>query len=258
MVTWQNNQRGADKPRFGQVAGLRVHFQRKLFTRAFRPNEALALEDSTHNLPAFGRLYLWAADRLYNEFAWAYDLTAWVVSTGRWDRWRRMALDYVDQQPVLEVGFGTGEILIEMTRRGWEAAGLDLSPAMHRVTARKMHRCGIAAPRFLGRAQALPFHDESFGSIVATFPAEYIVDPASLHEFHRVLQPGGRLIIAGMVVYRQNAWWSDLNRLVFGAGPSTPLGRFQHKTDAAGLPSKLIVREDPPWSVPIIVAEKQS
>lgn len=227
------------------------------FTRIPYPNEALALEDTTHNLPAFGRLYLWATHRLYNEFAWAYDLTAWVVSAGRWDRWRRMALDYVEQQPVLEIGFGTGELLIEMARRGWQVSGLDLSPAMHRVTARKMRQRGISAPRFQGRVQALPFPDGSFGSIVATFPAEYIVDPASLHEFNRVLQPGGRLIIAGMVVYRQNAWWSGLSRLLFDAAPSSPIDHFQQHTDAAGLPAELILRDDSPWSVPIIVAEKQ-
>ena len=233
------------------------HDNRDGSTRATYPNEELALADTIHNLPAFGRLYLWATHRLYDEFAWAYDLTAWIVSAGRWDRWRCMALDYVEQQPVLEIGFGTGELLIEMARRGWRVAGVDLSPAMHRVTARKMRRRGIAAPRFQGRAQALPLPDESFGSIVATFPAEYIVDPASLHEFNRVLQPGGRLIIAGMVVYRQNAWWSGLSRLLFGAAPSTPLDRFQQHTDAAGLPAELIVRDDPPWSVPIIVAEKR-
>lgn len=213
--------------------------------------------EAVRGLPAIGRLYLWATHRLYNEFAWAYDLTAWTVSAGRWDRWRRIALDYVQRQPVLEIGFGTGELLIEMVYRGWQVVGVDLSPAMHRITGRKMRRRGIAAPRLQGRAQALPFPAERFGSIVATFPAEYIVDRASLHEFNRVLQPGGRLIIAGMVVYRQNAWWSGLSRLLFGAAPSTPLGRFQQYTDAAGLPADLIVRDDPPWSVPIIVAEKQ-
>ena len=214
-------------------------------------------EDPDHTLPPFGRLYLWATHRLYDEFAWAYDLAAWIVSAGRWDRWRRMSLDYVEQQPVLEIGFGTGELLIEMARRGWQVAGLDLSPAMHRVTARKMRKRGVAAPRFQGRAQALPFPDESFGSIVATFPAEYIVDVASLHEFQRVLRPGGRLIIAGMVVLRQNAAWDRLSSLLFGDVPSNPLDRFQQQAENAGLPSELILRDDPPWLVPIIVAEKR-
>ena len=207
-------------------------------------------------LPVAGRLYLWATHRLYDEFAWTYDLVAWTVSAGRWDRWRRLALDYVATQPVLEVGFGTGELLIEMARRGWQAVGIDLSTAMHRQTAAKLRRRGVAAPRHQGRVQALPYADRAFGAVVATFPAEYIVDPASLAEIQRVLRPGGRLIIAGMVVYRQDAWWSQVSRLIFGDAPGAPVGRFEQRLESAGLRPELILRDDPPWTVPIIVAEK--
>ena len=80
---------------------------------------------------------------MYNEFAWAYDLAAWIVSAGRWDRWRRMALDYAPRGPLLEVGFGTGELLIELARQGWPAVGLDPSPAKQRVTARNKRRRGL-------------------------------------------------------------------------------------------------------------------
>jgi SAM-dependent methyltransferase len=214
-------------------------------------------DDANRKLPLFGRLYLWATHRLYDELAWTYDLAAWIVSTGRWDRWRRLALDYVAMQPVLEVGFGTGELLIQMARRNWRVVGIDPSSAMHRQTAAKMRRRRIVAPRHQGRVQALPYADQAFGAVVATFPAEYIVDPASLAEIHRVLRPGGRLIIAGMVVYRQNAWWRDLSRLVFGDGPSTPVSRFEDLLESAGLRAELILRDDPPWTVPIVVAEKQ-
>jgi ubiquinone/menaquinone biosynthesis C-methylase UbiE len=67
----------------------------------------------------FARLYLWATHRLYDEFAWAYDLASWLVSLGRWSGWRRRALDHVVGQRVLEVGFGTGGLLLELR----EAAG---------------------------------------------------------------------------------------------------------------------------------------
>ncbi|MFN2165177.1 MAG: class I SAM-dependent methyltransferase, partial [Anaerolineae bacterium] len=107
------------------------------------------------HLPPLARLYLWATHRLYNEFAWAYDLVAWAVSLGRWDGWRRLALDYVVLQPVLEVGFGTGELLMAMARLGWDVTGLDLSPAMQGVTARKMRRRHLWAPRIRGRVQDL-------------------------------------------------------------------------------------------------------
>lgn len=217
----------------------------------------LAMTDA-HPLPPLGRLYLWAAHRLYNEFAWSYDLAAWIVSAGRWDRWRRMALDYIRQQPVLEIGFGTGHLLAAMAGRGWQAVGVDLSPAMQRQAAAKLRRCGLYAPRLQGRAQQLPLADASFASVVSTFPAEYIVDPASLAEFCRVLEPGGRLIVAGLIVVRQNdsTLQSGLNKLAFGQPAASPLARAVERCAAAGLAAQVLWRDDAPWRVPIIVAEK--
>ena len=153
------------------------------------------------------RLYLWATERLYNEWAWAYDLVSWVVSLGRWSHWRRMALEYVAGGRVLEIGFGTGELLIEMAERGWFRLRAGSSAAMHRVTAGKMRRRGIWAPRIRGCAQALPFADGSLDVLIATFPAGYILSPDTLQEAARVLRDpesaraglGGRLIVAGFV-----------------------------------------------------------
>lgn len=212
------------------------------------------------SLPPLGRLYLWATRRLYNEFAWSYDLAAWIVSAGRWDRWRRMALDYVGQQPALEVGFGTGHLLAAMAESGWPAVGVDLSPAMQRQAAARMRRRGLAVSCVQGRAQGLPFAGASFGSVVSTFPAEYIVDPASLAEFHRVLKPGGRLIVAGLIVTLETdcAWWNGINRRAFGEPAADPLERVVQRCADAGLAAQVLWREDAPWRVPIILAEKRS
>lgn len=212
--------------------------------------------DDRRTLPPLARLYLWATRRLYNEFAWSYDLVAWIVSGGRWDRWRRMALDHVVDQPVLEVGFGTGELLLEMIRRGWQVIGVDLSPAMHRVTSRKLRRRGLWVLRAQTRSQTLPFPDDFFAAIVSTFPAEYVVDPASLREFWRVLRPGGRLVIAGLVVQRSGPAWSRGSALVFGDAPAHPVDAQQARLAAAGFETRLVLRDDPPWQVPVIIAEK--
>lgn len=216
------------------------------------------MSNTPSSLPLLGRLYLWATHRLYNEFAWSYDLAAWIVSAGRWDRWRRMALDYVKQQPVLEVGFGTGHLLAAMAERGWPAVGIDLSPAMQRQAAATLRRRGIYAPRLQGRAQQLPFAGESLGSVIATFPAEYIVDPASLAEFQRVLKPGGRLIVAGLFVTldTERLAWRWLNRQIVGAASPSPLARVGQRLAAAGLAMQVLWRDDPPWRVPVIVVEK--
>jgi SAM-dependent methyltransferase len=207
-------------------------------------------------LPLAGRLYLWATYRLYAELAFAYDAAAWIVSLGRWDRWRRMALDYVPAGPVLEVGFGTGDLLMEMARRGWDVTGLDPSPAMHRVTARKMRRRGLWAPRLQGTAESLPFPDQAFGAIVCTFPAGYIGDPATLREFRRVLRhPDGRLIIAGLVVFLDRPALSGLSRALLGDTAKGPLALVQDLAESAGLAVETVMRADPPWRVPVIIAE---
>jgi ubiquinone/menaquinone biosynthesis C-methylase UbiE len=212
-------------------------------------------------LRGISRLYLWAAHRLYNEFAPLYDLASWLVSTGHWGGWRRFALDYVTGPRVLEVGFGTGELLAQMAGDGVSIYGIELSRAMQRVTARKLDRLGLSAPRLLGRAQGLPFGDGCFDTIVSTFPAEYIVDPDALKEMRRVLRgpggpddPGGRLVIVGLAVYRAGAPIPAR----FWVRPEDPvLETFCEQLNAMGLACHLISRFAGATRVPVIVAERR-
>ena len=46
-----------------------------------------------------------------------------------------------------------------------------------------------------GSAQHLPFSNDSFDTVVSTFPSEYIYDPDTIAEVARVLRPGGRFIV---------------------------------------------------------------
>jgi len=218
----------------------------------------------------FARLYLWATYRLYAEFAWAYDPVSWLVSLGRWSSWRRIALDHVvvegatTGQRVLEVAFGTGELLLEMEGRGVHAVGLERSPAMHRVTARKLARRGWQVPRVCGLSQAMPFVDGWFDSIVSTFPAGYILDPATLCEVARLLRPpdraagrrGGRLVVVGMVVTMDNRLWQQAMRFLFGVQEEAVLDRFGRVAAAAGLQVQVIERESGGWRVPVVLAER--
>ena len=212
-----------------------------------------------------GRLYIWATYRLYDEFAWAYDLVSWLVSLGRWSGWRLSALDQITGQRVLEVGFGTGELLSEMAVRGLEPVGLDASPAMHRVTARKLARRALDIPRVSGVTQAMPFPDGSFDSIVCTFPAGYILEPATLCEAARVLSPpdpataraGGRLVVVGMVVAIDVPVWRRAMQFLFGAQGGAVLERFTGLAQAAGLHVDILEQGDGRMRVPVVVAERQ-
>lgn len=212
------------------------------------------------------RLYIWATYRLYQELAWAYDLVSWLVSLGHWSGWRRSALDYVVGRRVLEVGFGTGELLVEMAGRDLAAIGVDPSLAMHRVAARKLSRRHVEVPRLQGLAQAMPFADEQFDAILCTFPAGYIVEAQTLLEVARLLRPrnpvtgdgGGRLVVVGMVVWMDNRLWRRATQLLFGAGGEAVVDRFRRLAEAAGLQVSVSDCRGPGLRVPVVLAERRS
>jgi ubiquinone/menaquinone biosynthesis C-methylase UbiE len=133
---------------------------------------------------------------LYNQFAWTYDLVAWAVSMGRWTAWGRTAIPHLQGRRVLELAHGPGHLLVAMGRDGLTPVGLDLSPHMGRLAKRRLRRSGLPVPLVRARAQALPFRDGCFDSAVATFPTDFILDPATLADTARVLRPDGRLVVA--------------------------------------------------------------
>ena len=203
-----------------------------------------------------GRLYLWACHRLYNEFAWTYDWVSWLVSLGHWWGWRKAALDYLIGPRVLEVGFGTGDLLIEIARQGWDVHGLDLSPAMQRITARKMRRCRVWAPRVRGLVQTMPFPDGTFHSIVSTCPAEFILQSPTWQEFGRVLAPGGRLIVTGTSLHADNWFLQWVFRIIFDTLEQSPSSWHERITTAAGLKVTEVEHGEQPLRTQVIIAEK--
>jgi ubiquinone/menaquinone biosynthesis C-methylase UbiE len=135
---------------------------------------------------------------LYNQLAWTYDAVAWLVSFGQWPAWRRAVSLFVQEGPVLELGFGTGGLMADMTDWPIAPIGVDLSPYMARLAQRRLQRQG-ATPRLVrGQAQYLPFPDTSFANVVAAFPTDFILDPQTLSAIARILQPGGCLVVAVM------------------------------------------------------------
>lgn len=54
-------------------------------------------------------LYMWLANRLYDELAWLYDPISRMLSMGRLPAWRCATLEHVKGRRVLEIGIGTGE-----------------------------------------------------------------------------------------------------------------------------------------------------
>ena len=120
---------------------------------------------------------------------------------------------------LLDAGCGTGGFLAALRR-----ARPDLARTGLEYDSRAATRAAVkaAAPVAQGSANAMPFADGSFAAVIsADVLCHAGVDPASaLAEFHRVLQPGGRLVL-NMPAY---AWLSSAHdRRVANARRVTPL-----------------------------------
>lgn len=131
---------------------------------------------------------------LYHSFAWSYDLVAASVSFGKWNDWVKEVLPLISGKKVLEIGFGPGHLQVELMQRGYQVCGLDESKQMVRQAARRIKNQCQRANLARGLAQCMPF-PETFETIVATFPSDYIFDPNTIKDIYRVLSPGGMVIV---------------------------------------------------------------
>ena len=141
----------------------------------------------------------------YNRLSRWYD---WIA--GSEDRYRQMGVQTLNPQPterLLEIGFGTGQCLLEFARQvgsdGW-VCGFELSEGMAAVADERISTAGLGdrVSLLLGDAVELPFADHSFDAIFASFTLELFDTPdipRVLQQCARILRPGGRLATVTLV-----------------------------------------------------------
>jgi ubiquinone/menaquinone biosynthesis C-methylase UbiE len=132
---------------------------------------------------------------LYHRFAWSYDIVSDLVSLGQWRSWQLAAMPYVLGSDILDLGHGPGHMLLNFAGQACHPVGIDVSPQMGRIARRRLLNDGYSPNLVRGRGQSLPFAPESFDTVLATFPTPYIIAPETALAIHRVLRPGGRLVI---------------------------------------------------------------
>jgi SAM-dependent methyltransferase len=202
------------------------------------------------------QLYAWGCQRLYDQLAFCYELVAWLVSLGQWSGWRRLALDHIQAGPVLEVGFGTGVLLAELLARGYTATGLERSSAMQVIAQRRLATL-VVPPLVQANAQTMPLPANHFATIIATFPAPYILDPTTLSECTRLLCPRGRLVIVGLWVTLLPAWLGQLVPFFYGQPSAEFMALLNQRMVGAGLAPHLFAQRSGGALVGIMVAEKR-
>lgn len=143
------------------------------------------------------------AAALYDRLAWIYDLWGHLTESKARDRVLDLARLRNGQQ-VLEVAVGTG-LLFERLVRGnpdGRNVGIDLSAGMLAKAERRLRKARLSNYQLsVGDATAIEQRDASFDVVLNNYMFDLLDEDTwddVLDEFHRVLRPGGVVVLANM------------------------------------------------------------
>ncbi len=129
----------------------------------------------------------WFSSLIYDPFLW------WAERSGMADL-RRKLLGSAEGS-VLELGAGTGLNLPHYPRELDRLVLAEPEKHMAKRLERRLDRLGRRAELVRAPAEALPFDDETFDTVVSTLVLCTVEDPErSLEEIRRILRPGGSLL----------------------------------------------------------------
>ncbi len=140
------------------------------------------------------------APSIFTGIAPQYSWMGAVMSFGQDGRWRRFMVSKVNAAPgslVLDVAAGTGLVSRELAaRKRLRVVSFDATEPMLRsgLPANELAGLGAQITPVLGRAERLPFPDETFDALTFTYLFRYVDDPAAaMRELTRVVRPGGTI-----------------------------------------------------------------
>jgi demethylmenaquinone methyltransferase/2-methoxy-6-polyprenyl-1,4-benzoquinol methylase len=146
--------------------------------------------------------------RMFAAIAPSYDLNNRLHSLWMDQRWRRKAVKLARVKPtdqVVDVACGTGDLALAFQRRlhrllssarsrSAPVTGVDFTFEMLPLARAKA--LGSSMRWINGDAQSLPLPGACADIVSIAFGIRNVADPgATIREFHRILRPGGRLII---------------------------------------------------------------
>lgn len=135
-------------------------------------------------------------------------------------------LNIAPGERVLDVACGTGNLAIPAARAGAQVTGVDIAPNLIEQARARAAADGLICRFDEGDAEAMPYADASFDTVVTMFGAMFAPRPdRTASELLRVTRPGGRIAMAN--------WTSEgFTGEMFRTGS-------KHVPPPAGIPSPL-------------------
>ncbi len=141
---------------------------------------------------------------VFHNVAARYDLMNDLMSAGIHRLWKKITIDSSAIRAgdsVLDVAGGTGDLSKAFSRIVGPTGQVvlsDINDSMLKVGRDRLHDQGVLENLHLAQANAeqLPFADNSFQLVTISFGLRNVTDKdQAIREFHRVLKPGGRLMV---------------------------------------------------------------
>lgn len=143
--------------------------------------------------------------------------------------WR--ALISREAAPTLELGCGTGRLLLPMARTGVPITGIDRSvPMLERARTRARSLPRVRRPRIVrGDIRSLPFASRAFGVVMAPYGLlQSLIRPSDLtrllDDVTRVLRPGG---VLGVDLVPDLPKWDEYRNVVSLSGRADDGGQVR-------------------------------
>lgn len=177
--------------------------------------------------------------KMFDSIAPTYDLLNRGTSLGVDTLWRAKMIKQLDgrvHRKVLDVATGTADVAIQTVKRADvdHVTGLDLSEGMLKYGRIKVSAAGLDDRISLvqGDSENLPYPADSFDAVTASFGVRNFENlEKGLAEMHRVLRPGGKLVVLefSRITFAPIRWGFN-----FYFGKIMPLiGRLQSKDPRA-------------------------
>ncbi|HPQ42762.1 MAG TPA: ubiquinone/menaquinone biosynthesis methyltransferase [Syntrophales bacterium] len=148
---------------------------------------------------------------MFDRIAPTYDRLNAALSLSMDSRWRKRVISSLhikDGDTVLDIATGTGDMASRAcSTTGCTVIGMDISPRMLEIAARKNREFGGRFRITVGDATAMPFLNETFDHAMTAFGIRNMTDlPAFLDEARRVLKDGGNLAVLELSVPSHLPW----------------------------------------------------